>query len=58
MGEFRILLHDGREFPVSGCCCEVCNNKWFVIASSEEWIPNFCCYCGIKLVYKRYEDES
>ena len=43
-------LNDGREIPSTTCHCGHCGNEWFVPALSEEWMPNFCCFCGTKFV--------
>lgn len=43
-------LNDGREIPTKPCNCGHCGNEWFMVALSEEWMPNFCPYCGIRFI--------
>jgi len=50
-------LQDGRELPIHACDCRHCKNEWFIAALSEEWMPNYCPYCGIKFVGLKTDDE-
>jgi hypothetical protein len=43
-------MNDGREVPTKPCHCGACDGEFFVPAYSEEWMPSFCCYCGIRFV--------
>jgi hypothetical protein len=43
-------LNDGRELPIWPCNCGRCGNEWFMAALSEEWMPSYCPYCGIRFV--------
>jgi hypothetical protein len=45
--------NDGRTVPTRPCHCGHCGNEWFVPAYSDEWMPLFCPYCGIK--FRRHE---
>lgn len=51
-------LQDGRELPAQACDCAHCGNEWFMAAYSEEWMPNYCPYCGIKFVGRRRGGEA
>jgi hypothetical protein len=51
-------LNDGREIPSTTCHCGHCGNEWFVPALSEEWMPNYCCFCGIKFVMIKTDGED
>ena len=43
-------LNDGRTVPTYPCNCGRCGNEWFVPGYSEEWMPSFCPYCGLKFI--------
>lgn len=49
-------LNDGRVVPCYTCECGHCHNEWFVPGYSQEWMPSFCPYCGIKFT-RRAEGE-
>ena len=46
----RLAMINGRELAVSTCVCAECGNEWWVPAASEEFLPRFCCYCGIEFL--------
>lgn len=50
-------LNDGRELSIQPCDCGSCGNEFFVPAISEEWMPNYCPYCGIKFVRRNRGGE-
>lgn len=50
-------LDDGRELPVRACSCGSCKNEWFMVALSDEWVPSFCPYCGIRFVSRDLDGE-
>ena len=41
-------MHDGRRIPIATCVCPRCENQWFVPAWSNEFLPGWCCYCGLR----------
>lgn len=46
-GDAPVRLHE--------LCCEECGNAWFV-RTPQEFVPLFCCYCGIK--FFSYTDDD
>lgn len=59
MDEPQLLarLNDGRELPIEPCHCSHCENEWFMAALSDEWMPNFCPYCGIRFIGRYIGDD-
>lgn len=43
-------MNDGREIPTKPAHCGECGGEFFVPWLSKEWMPSFCCYCGIRFV--------
>ena len=41
-------FNDGHAVPVQPVHCGECGNEWLVPAYSDEWMPSYCCYCGIR----------
>lgn len=52
MPELLAKLNDGRDLPVNTCHCGHCDNEWFMVALSDEWMPSHCPYCGTKFKRK------
>lgn len=42
------VIHQGRLIPVKYCKCPKCESAWFCFGYSQEFIPVFCAYCGMK----------
>lgn len=40
---------DAKVQHIQQCICEDCDNVFFVIGGSDEFLPNYCCYCGQKV---------
>jgi DNA-directed RNA polymerase subunit RPC12/RpoP len=53
----RAVLNDGRTVPCHVCNCAKCGNEFFVPGYSDEWMPNYCPYCGIKFVRRTRDGE-
>ena len=45
---------------VAAVMCDACENHFFVRADSEEFKPQFCCYCGKRAgeIQKGYLDDD
>ncbi len=56
--ELLAIISDGRKLPVEPCHCGACDNEWFMVAISDEWMPSFCPYCGVKFHSWSGESES
>ncbi|HEX2652081.1 MAG TPA: hypothetical protein VHN11_00325 [Xanthobacteraceae bacterium] len=50
-------LEDGRQVTTNVCNCGQCGNEFYVPAVSEEWMPNFCPFCGIKFLRRELDGE-
>tara|TARA_R110000868_G_scaffold240011_1_gene494519 strand:- start:674 stop:931 length:258 start_codon:yes stop_codon:yes gene_type:complete len=37
----------GSIVALTQCSCSGCSNSFFVRASSTEFLPSICCYCGM-----------
>jgi len=46
----RVFLGDGKQIKVTICNCGECSNEFFIPASSDEYLPDYCPYCGIKFI--------
>lgn len=53
----RLLLKNGNEIITSTCECGHCKNEFFVKGISDEYIPNFCPYCGIEFIRGIQDDN-
>lgn len=45
----EIQLKNGYTPEVTTCTCKTCGNQWWVLAASPEFLPQFCCYCGVRI---------
>ena len=43
-------MSNGENIKISTCTCFECGNEFFVRADSDDYIPNYCPYCGIKFI--------
>lgn len=43
-------INDGRTVPCKPCRCCRCDGEWFVPGYSDEWMPSYCPYCGLKFI--------
>lgn len=48
-------MQDGREVPTNVCNCGHCENEFYVPALSDEWMPSFCPFCGIKFLRREHD---
>ena len=48
-----LKLKDGKEYPVSTCTCGRCKNQWYILDISDEFLPDYCCYCGMKFDHSK-----
>lgn len=51
------ILDGGRSVPCHACDCAKCGNEWFVPGYSDEWMPNYCPYCGTKFIRRTRNGE-
>lgn len=52
-----LRLNNGRTLPVNTCSCGHCANDWFMTGLSDEWMPNFCPYCGIEFLRREVDGK-
>jgi uncharacterized CHY-type Zn-finger protein len=45
-------LNDGKQVETKVCTCGHCKNEFYVPALSQEWMPNYCPFCGIKFIHE------
>jgi predicted nucleic acid-binding Zn ribbon protein len=50
-------LSSGKVVPCYVCDCAECGNMFFVPGYSEEWMPSYCPFCGIKFVRQTIEGQ-
>ncbi len=49
----NLRLKTGEDIEVTRCTCHTCGNIWW-IANHIEYIPDYCCYCGVKFSKKTH----
>lgn len=55
---WRAALASGKRVPVFTYSCGSCQNEWFTLGYSKEYVGDFCPYCGIKHDNFVFVDES
>ncbi|MHA2065477.1 MAG: hypothetical protein ACXABY_13975 [Candidatus Thorarchaeota archaeon] len=56
--ELYLEWDDGELSPVIRIICTHCSNDFLVWGHSEEWLPNYCPYCGEETGDFRSLDEQ
>jgi hypothetical protein len=44
----ELEMPNGERIPLFTCLCQKCENIFFVQGRSQEYLPDYCCYCGTK----------
>lgn len=57
LAKFVYVMPDGRQVPFAPITCMSCWEIWFVNATSNEYLPICCPYCGVKTDSIKNQEE-